>query len=108
MTMNPPAPSLSNDNLVDPGIATVSVCLWDRFDGGITNAVQLLVRPINLRADESGEHPGESFVMVTITREEMRAMLTELDADWTDTVRVCGDPNAQPSLADKSSPRSDA
>jgi len=79
-------PTLENDSFVDKAIATVSVCLWDRKDGGMTNAVQLLVRPLDLRGDESGSHPGEQFVMVTITREEMRDMLKELDIDWADTI----------------------
>lgn len=89
-------PSLENDSFVDKNIATVGICLWDRHDGGITNAVQLLVRPLDIRCDESGAHPDESgFVMLTITREEMRGLLAELDEDWADIVKYSGDPNAQ-------------
>lgn len=86
-------PTLENDSFVDKAIATAGICLWDRHDGGITNAVQLLVRPLDVRGDESGEHPGESFVMVTITREEMRGLLAALDQDWADVIKYTGDPN---------------
>lgn len=87
-------PTLENDSFVDPAIASFSICLWDRHGGGATSAAQLLVRPIDVRGDESGEHPGERFVMVTLTREELRVMLAELDADWATIVTHCGDLNA--------------
>ena len=87
-------PSLDDDSFVDKAIATMAITLWDRHYGGTTNAVQLLVRPTDMRSDESGEHPGETFVMVTLTREELRALLTELDEDWALQVAVTGDPNS--------------
>lgn len=93
-------PTLADDSFVDPAIATMGICLWDRRGGGMTNAVQLLVRPLDVRSDESGAHPGESFVMVTLTREELRAMLAELDRDWSEVVSVCGDPNGAPGASE--------
>ena len=95
------APTLEDDSFVDKAIATFGICLWDRHDGGTTSAVQILVRPLDVRGDESGGHPGESFVMVTITREEMREMLAALDQDWTDVVTHAGDPN-EPSNTERS------
>lgn len=74
-------PTLEDDSFVDPAIATCSLTLWERKDGAMTNAVQLLVRPIDVRGDESGAHPGERFLMVTITREEVAAMLKALAED---------------------------
>ena len=88
------SPTLADDSFVDKAIATASITLCDHHESGITSAVQLLVRPLDLRSDESGAHPGETFVMVTITREEVRAMLTALDDDWSEVVRCNGDPNA--------------
>lgn len=89
-------PSLENDSLEDENIASVSYRLCKRHDGVMTNAVELLVRPLDIRGDESGEHPDESgFVMLTITREEIRAMLRLLDEDWSDIVAFTGNPNAQ-------------
>jgi len=65
------------------------MCLWECKDGvTMTNAVQLLVRPADVRGDESGGHPGESFVMVTITREELTEMLAALTADWAEVTAV--------------------
>lgn len=74
-------PTLEDDSFVDPAIATCSLTLWERKDGAMTNAVQLLVRPTDVRGDEAGGHPGEKFVMVTITREEVAAMLKALAED---------------------------
>ncbi|MDP3654287.1 MAG: hypothetical protein Q8R67_21680 [Rhodoferax sp.] len=83
-------PTLENDSFVDKAIAQVSICLWESHDGGTTNAVQLLARPLDVRGDESGGHPGEQFVMVTITREEISAMHYALDQDWADQVKFAG------------------
>lgn len=80
------APTLEDDSFVDPAIAACSLALWPRKDGTMTNAVQLLVRPRDVRGDESGGHPGERFVMVTITREEVRAMLHALKQDMADVL----------------------
>ena len=74
-------PTLEDDTFVDPAIANCCLTLWERKDGAMTNAVQLLVRPTDVRGDESGGHPGERFVMVTITREEVAAMLKALNED---------------------------
>lgn len=76
-------------------IVRTDIALWDGPGGGITNAVQLLVRPSGMRSDEAGEHPGEMFVQVTIAREDMAEMLIALDADWADHCRICGNPNAK-------------
>jgi hypothetical protein len=92
-------PTLENDSFVDPAIAQMSISLWGRHGGGMTSAVQLLVRPQDVRIDESGGHPGELFVMVTLTREELREMLAAVDADWSEVVSVCGDPNGAPAPA---------
>lgn len=86
-------PTLEINSFVDPNIANFGICLWERHDGGITSAIQILVRPNDIRCDESGMCPGESFVMMTITREEMREMLKQLDDDWDDIVQHGGDPN---------------
>lgn len=75
---------------MDPAIATCALTLWDRKDGSLTNAVQLLVRPADLRGDESGGHPGERFVMVTITREEIAAMLQTLEVDAAECLLAVG------------------
>jgi hypothetical protein len=83
-------PTLIANSFVDKAIATCGICLWDKHGGGTTNAVQLLVRPIDVRSDESGQCPGETFVMLTITREELREMLRELDEDWGAHLMVCG------------------
>ncbi len=83
-------PTLEDDTFVDPAIATCSFALWPRKDGAMTNAVQLLVRPLDVRGDESGERPGEQFVMVTITREEVRKMLAALEEDMADCWRAAG------------------
>lgn len=89
-----PAPTLLDDEFTDPAIAACHLTLWDRQDGAMTNAVQLLVRPADLRGDESGAHPGERFVMVTILREEIEAMLHELQADLADCLKAAGAPRA--------------
>lgn len=80
------APTLEDDSFVDPAIAACSLALWSRKDGTMINAVQLLVKPLDVRGDESGGHPGERFVMVTITREEVRAMLHALKQDMADVL----------------------
>lgn len=86
-------PTLADDSFVDKAIAQMSCALWERHGGGITNAISLLVRPIDIRGDEAGGHPGEKFVMLTITREEVREMLEWLDDDWANQVSITGDPN---------------
>lgn len=86
-------PTLADDSFQDEALAQAACVLWKTEDGKITNAVQLLVRPTDVRGDESGEHPGESFVMVTITREELRAMLNWLDEDLSRDFTLLGDPN---------------
>lgn len=88
----PEPPSLEANTFVDPNIGNLGLTVWERHDGGLTSAVQLLVRPVDLRCDESGELPG-LFVMVTLTREELRALLRLADEDWAETVLHCGDPN---------------
>lgn len=82
-----PAPTLEDDSFVDKAIANASIALWENASGGVTNAMQLLVRPDDMRSDESGAHPGESFVMVTITREEFRELLQDLEDDWADHIK---------------------
>lgn len=86
-------PTLLDDSFIDQSLAQAACCLWHRADGGMTNAIQLLIRPMDVRGDESGNHPGEEFVMVTITREELRAMVTWLDEDWARDIALLGDPN---------------
>lgn len=89
-----PAPiTLADDSLVDPAIAQVAATLWNEKDGRMCSAVQLLVRPLDVRGDEAGGHPGEEFVMVTITRDELRAMLDFVEEDWRRTIQCAGDPN---------------
>lgn len=82
-----PLPTLADDTFADKAIAQMSIALADTPAGTLTNAVQLLVRPTDVRSDESGAHPGESFVMATILQEEVRAMQAALDADWADHLR---------------------
>ena len=86
-------PTLEDDSLVDPAIAQVSLALWNEKDGRMCSAVQLLVRPLDIRGDEAGGHPGEEFVMLTITRDELQAMLNAVDEDWATTVQCAGVPN---------------
>lgn len=87
--------TLADDSLVDRAIAQVGLTLWNEKDGRMCSAVQLLVRPLDVRGDESGGHPGEEFVMVTITRDELRAMLDAVDQDWAEVTRCAGNPNAK-------------
>lgn len=77
-------PTLEDDSFVDKALANASICLEEMNGGGMTNAVLLLVRPTDIRSDESGGHPGEKFVQVSITREEISAMLDALNEDWAD------------------------
>lgn len=77
--------TLADDSLVDPAIAQVALTLWNEKDGRMCSAVQLLVRPLDVRGDEAGGHPGEKFVMLTITRDELRAMLDAVENDWRET-----------------------
>lgn len=85
-------PTLDDDSFTDPAIAACHLALWTRKDGAMTNAVQLLVRPKDVRCDESGAHPGEQFVMLTITREEVAAMLFELEQDIADCLHAAAMP----------------
>jgi len=85
--------TLGDDSLVDPAIAQVALTLWNEKDGRMCSAVQLLVRPLDVRSDESGGHPGEQFVMLTITRDELKAMLDAVDEDWSTVIKHTGDPN---------------
>ncbi len=93
------APTLADDSFVDKAIAAFRMTLWDRHGGGVTSAAQLLVRPTDIRCDEGGGHPGELFVMLTITREELREMLAAVDEDWATIMLHCGDPNAREASA---------
>jgi len=47
---------------------------------GITNAVQIFSHPV-LQIDESGEHGGEMFAVVTLTRAEIKEILECLEED---------------------------
>jgi hypothetical protein len=72
----------------DQVIACAEIALHDTPDGGMTNAITYLVRPGQpLVSDASGEHPGELFIPVTRTREELRSDLASLDQDWADHER---------------------
>ncbi len=92
--------SLENDSFDDPNIGGIGICLRCRRDKLITNAVDILVRPRDVRGDELGEHPGETFVMLTLTREEVRAMLHLLEEDWAMQIQYDGDPNEPNRRAD--------
>ena len=56
-------PTLENDKFEDKAIAAMSVGL-ESYQSEMTNAVYILVRPIDVLSDESGQHPGESFVQL--------------------------------------------
>lgn len=87
-------PTLDNDTFDDQAIATMSVGLCARRDNGrVTNAVDILVRPVHVSCDESGSHPGEKFVLLHLTREEVRSALHFLEEDWATQVELAGDPN---------------
>lgn len=73
--------------MIDRSIANAEISLQDTPDGGMTNAITFLVRPERYVSDESGQHPGETFVEVTLTREEVRECLADLDRDWADHER---------------------
>lgn len=69
------------DGFYDAHLAQTG-CVAIVCEDGITNGVCLLVRPHAGVRDESGEHPGETFVEVTLTRQEVRAIADWLDEDW--------------------------
>jgi hypothetical protein len=89
-------PTLETNSFVDPNIGTFGIALWNRHCGGMTSAVQILVRPNDIRCDESGQLPGERFVMLTLTLEELKELVKCVQRDWDDTVAHCGDPNEVP------------
>lgn len=70
----------------DPMLAAVHIELQPDGDG-MTNAAVLLVRADQLQPDESGEHPGERFAMVSITRAELLGILQSIEDDWQDHCR---------------------
>lgn len=70
--------------MIDQSIANAEIGLHDTPDGGMTNAITFLVRPEQYVTDASGAHPGEMFIAVTLTREEVRDALANLDQDWAD------------------------
>ena len=72
------------ERVLDRSIADGYISLEETADGGMTNAMTFQVRPGRLVPDESGEHGGESFLEVRLTREEMRECLADLDKDWAD------------------------
>lgn len=76
----------------DPAIAAMHCSLDYLADGHMTNVAEVLVRPSALVSDESGEHPGERFMRVKFTREDVQGMLAWLEQDWADTVQHCGRP----------------
>lgn len=90
----PTKPTLHDDSFIDKAVAQAACCLVDT-DYGITNAIHLLIRPHDVRGDESGAHPGESFVMAMLTREELREMVEWLDEDWAAQVAVTPDIESQ-------------
>lgn len=83
-------PTLHDDSFTDKSVAQAA-CILCETDHGITNAISLLIRPLDIRSDESGNHPGESFVMATLTREELREMVAWLDEDWAAQVAATPD-----------------
>ena len=92
MSLNIDIPTLNNDSFNDRNIATFSIALTDLKSGFITNEAQLLIRPVDIRCDESGEHPNETgFALIRITRQELQEMLRELNADWADHIKYCGE-----------------
>jgi hypothetical protein len=76
----------------DPNFGTYGLELCDAPDGSLTNRASILVRLNDLRGDESGELPGETFAMASLTRAEVRQMLDDLDADLLDQLRYTGTP----------------
>jgi hypothetical protein len=93
------------DALADPSVPTGSGEYFDGAiaamhcgleylpDGQMTNALYVLIRPKPLVPDESGEHPGEQFMEITLTRQDAQRMMDWLNRDWLSTISVCGDPN---------------
>lgn len=82
--VEPVAQTLPIYGFIDKAIENFSICLFVRSDGSMTNAAICLVRPERIVSDASGEHPGESFVEITMTRDEARKVLDDLDRDWAD------------------------
>lgn len=76
-------PTLEDGDFFDRAVAQVGCHVVNTYRG-TTNAISLLVRPIDIRSDESGEHPGETFVMVSLTREELHEIVKLADDDWAD------------------------
>lgn len=70
--------------MIDASIANIEIGIHSTRNGQITNAATFLVRPGRLVNDESGEHPGEQFIEITLTRQEVRDVLQSLDEDWAD------------------------
>jgi PP-loop superfamily ATP-utilizing enzyme len=68
--------------MINASIANIEIGLHPTLDGQITNAATFLVRPGRMVNDESGEHPGEQFIEITLTRQEVREVLQSLDEDW--------------------------
>lgn len=85
------APSLADDSFDDKALAAIGLSLCSLPGGEVSNRAELLVRPTDMRSDESGEHPGERFVLVTITREEVRALLTMMDEDVAEVRATAND-----------------
>ncbi len=78
-------PSLDNDDFADPAVATVCFGLEHNKDGSPTNCVYVLVRPIDIRCDESGDHPDEDgFVSFHFTYEEIAEIKKAMEQDWAD------------------------
>lgn len=82
--------SRADDAFLDPMIATMAIGLTHYKSGKITNCIEVLIRPDVVTTDESGRHPGETFVQASLTREEVAKMLDWLHTDWAEHVRANG------------------
>lgn len=86
---SPEVPSLVDDSFADKALAAIDLSLCMLPSGEVSNRAELLVRPTDIRTDEAGRHPGERFVLVTITREEVRELLEMMDRDVAEVRAAC-------------------
>lgn len=70
--------------MIDQSIANTYIALEDTADGGMTNGITFLVRPERFERDESNADDTGLYLAITLTREEVRQCLADLDKDWAD------------------------
>ncbi|MGE0329735.1 MAG: hypothetical protein AB7P37_03470 [Ramlibacter sp.] len=89
--------TVSNDapKFSDPAFGSYSLTLDTDDAGNIESRACLLVRLTDIRGDESGELPGEKFATASLSRQELHAMLRDLDRDVLETIHYSRRPATQ-------------